>query len=114
MSDTTYTLNQSLSVTVTECPDCAVQFGAPGLFLIKRRKDKRTFYCPNGHPMSFREGEADRLRKELQQAREATEYALTRARVSREAREAEERRHRATKGALTKAKKRLTAARENG
>ena len=100
MSDTTYTLNQSLSVTVTECPDCAVQFGAPGLFLVERRKDKRTFYCPNGHPMSFREGEA--------------EYALTRARVSREAREAEERRHRATKGALTKAKKRLTAARENG
>ena len=31
------------------------------------RNNKNTFYCLNGHPQSYTESEADRLRKELAQ-----------------------------------------------
>ena len=83
------------------------------LFLVERRKDKRTFYCPNGHPMSFREGEADRLRKELDSMTQRKDDAWRQVEVERQRRLVEERRRSAAKGALTKAKNRLAAARES-
>jgi septal ring factor EnvC (AmiA/AmiB activator) len=36
----------------------------PQGYLDNRRNDKASFYCPNGHSMSYRESEADRLRRE--------------------------------------------------
>lgn len=46
------------------CTACGIRFGMPFGFLDDRRKNKSTFYCPNGHPMSYTESEADRLRRE--------------------------------------------------
>lgn len=31
-----------------------------------RRRDNKTFYCPNGHPQSYTETEADKLRKQIE------------------------------------------------
>lgn len=47
-----------------ECISCFVVFGVPRGFVDRRRKDTQTFYCPNGHSMSWKEGEADKLRRE--------------------------------------------------
>ena len=49
---------------VTTCPTCGCYFGAPAGFINSRRQDKQCFYCPNGHVMSYRESEADKLRRE--------------------------------------------------
>lgn len=48
----------------TDCPECGTFFGVPYRFLQERRKDKRLFYCPNGHSMSYKESESDKLRRE--------------------------------------------------
>jgi hypothetical protein len=67
------------SLETTTCPDCGMQFAVGPHWLNQRRGDKQTFYCPNGHTQSFRESEADRLRKQLElSARElvAKESAL--------------------------------------
>lgn len=49
---------------IQDCCDCGVRFGVPDGFTANRRKDKRAFTCPNGHSMSYKESEADRLRRE--------------------------------------------------
>lgn len=49
---------------VTKCPNCGCYFGTPDGFLGNRMEDKRDFWCPNGHVMSYRESEADKLRRE--------------------------------------------------
>ena len=47
-----------------DCVNCGCIFGVPAGFTEQRRKDKRDFYCPNGHSMSYTESEADKLRRE--------------------------------------------------
>jgi hypothetical protein len=47
-----------------DCITCGCVFGVPGGFTEQRRRDKATFYCPNGHSMSYTESEADKLRRE--------------------------------------------------
>lgn len=51
-------------LTVTRCAECGCNFGVPGDFLNCRQADKRSFYCPNGHVLSYKESEADKLRRE--------------------------------------------------
>lgn len=48
----------------TTCPSCGIYYGVPEHWLQSRREDKKDFYCPNGHVASYRESEADRLRRE--------------------------------------------------
>lgn len=46
------------------CVACGVRFGLPPGYIEDRRGDKKDFFCPNGHKMSFGENETDRLRRE--------------------------------------------------
>lgn len=48
------------------CAVCDVNFGLTQRFWKERQEDGRTFYCPNGHPVSFHDTELDRLRRENQ------------------------------------------------
>lgn len=54
----------SETIIVTRCVNCGVVYGVTDDFDAERRQDKRPFYCPNGHPMSYHESEADRLRRD--------------------------------------------------
>ncbi len=47
-----------------DCITCGVRFGLPRGFTRSLRNGKQTFYCPNGHAMSYCESEADVLRRE--------------------------------------------------
>jgi hypothetical protein len=99
---TTRTVEYHVTLTATDCPDCAVVFGVPGRFLDERRKDKRRFFCPNGHSMSYQESEADRLRKRIA----GLEGSLV---AARDQRLAAERSNTALKGQITKARRRAAA-----
>jgi hypothetical protein len=47
-----------------QCVRCGCIFGVPSGYLDGRRLDKESFYCPNGHSMSYNDSEADKLRRE--------------------------------------------------
>ncbi|MBU8834159.1 hypothetical protein KL858_32590 [Mycolicibacterium goodii] len=87
---------------------CGVSFAVENGFNERRREDHRNFYCPNGHVMGYlgkteaqKERErADRLQR-LVESREADIRFEQRRLMS------ERRAHAATKGQLTKTKKRV-------
>lgn len=47
-----------------QCINCAIHWLMPKYLDDRRRKDKESFYCPNGHPQAYIESEAERLRRE--------------------------------------------------
>ena len=50
----TYTVEaQRLDLFISDCPSCGVIFGFPVEMENRRREDHRSFYCPNGHSLSF-------------------------------------------------------------
>lgn len=65
-----------LNFYVQHCSNCGIAFAVPFQFDKSRRRDKVTFWCPNGHGMSYTQSEAERLREELQRAREAAQQEL--------------------------------------
>lgn len=97
-----------------DCIECFMKFLVPKGFSARRQQDKRSFYCPNGHSMSYRESEADRLKAQLLQQQQATRAAEERAakeeRWRREAREEArhlEKRLAAQRGVTTRLKNRV-------
>lgn len=78
---------------------CGVLFAVPEHMLDTRRADGKTFYCPNGHPLHYGSENA-RLKRELEAARDRT----ARERAMRDQAEAS---LRATKGVVTKQRKKL-------
>lgn len=55
-----------------DCINCGVRFGVPYGYTERRRQDKKSFYCPNGHSMAYTESEADRLRRERDRLKQDT------------------------------------------
>lgn len=94
---------------VTDCAQCAVVFAIPENLYDRRRADKKSFYCPNGHSMVFGENDADRERKRA----EALERRLASRNEDMRAAYADlivtKKKLAATKGQLTKTKKRAVA-----
>ena len=89
--------------TVGTCVSCGVDFAMTDDLIRARRRDGKTFWCPNGHPQSYTETDATRLKKaqqELERAR-ATQTHL------RDQRDAAERSASAYKGQVTRIKKRV-------
>lgn len=85
------------------CWVCGVWFGLPSMFIRESRADGRTFHCPNGDKLRYGAPEITRLQAQLDQAKAD-------GRWQREERERVERSLTATKGHLTRARKRAAAA----
>jgi hypothetical protein len=66
------------SFYLQNCVNCGIAFAVPASFDTERRKDAVTFYCPNGHPQSYKAGEADRLRAQLAEKERMLGYAANR------------------------------------
>jgi hypothetical protein len=97
---TTVTIRNDTTLALIECYLCGVQFGMTERMHLKRYEDGKSFYCPNGHGQTWVVSEADKLRNQLAQSRDrelATSDQL----------ESERRGHAATKGQLTKTRKRI-------
>lgn len=93
----------NITTTLIEVPcTCGVWFAIPQRMIDARREDGGTFYCPNGHKLSYGETALDKERKgagrlaaqldQEQAARRATERSLA-----------------AQKGATTRLKRRAVA-----
>lgn len=98
-----YTITHEVTLVVEECCACGTTFGMTADLQRNLRKTGREFFCPNGHPQVYTNTDAKKiegLERQLKSAREDTAWWK---------REAEEKARSlsATKGALTKTKKRL-------
>ena len=58
-----YTLTAELEIVIEECIECGAKFGMTKTLHKWKKDNKKTFFCPNGHSMSYTEGEAERLLK---------------------------------------------------
>ena len=74
-----------MSIETTTCAECGIVFGAPERYFGARREDKKSFFCPNGHSLSYRQSDLDKVRGErdraLQQVARAEEEAATARRL---------------------------------
>ena len=93
--------------TITICADCGIRFGVPESYLARRRDDGDSFYCPNGHSLSYHETNLDRERKKRERAERLIESERSNARFWKERARSEERSKTAIKGHLTRRKKEL-------
>ena len=85
------------------CGACGIPFGIPSYFEKARLNDGKSFYCPNGHYVGWgNKDEIDRLKEVIE--RERADRAYWREEYAKETAS-----HRATKGQVTKLKKRVAA-----
>jgi hypothetical protein len=105
---TTLTNVETYTIFICDHEGCGLQFALPDMFVERRRKDQKTWFCPNGHTRWFpgkteeqklRE-RADRLQRQVAAREEDLRFEQSRL-VS------ERRAHAATKGVLTKTKRRV-------
>lgn len=94
---------------VTDCASCGIVFAVPATFDRRRRDDARSFYCPNGHTLTYAESKADRLQRELDHARRRVSWRDEELAAARQLAKTNDHRARAYKGQLTKMRKRLAA-----
>jgi predicted GIY-YIG superfamily endonuclease len=104
--------NTELSIRV--CPVCGVTYAVPERLVEHRRQQGGSWYCPNGHTLSFTETEADRLRKEAKRLERKIEdekanaaWWRDRSKEAQKTADHQEARANGYKGALTKVKKRV-------
>ena len=88
------------------CPVCFIYYSGPKAMFEARRADGKSFYCPNGHSLSYRDNENDRIRQERDRLKQNAAYLEAETLRLQEAREAAERRASAMKGQVTRLKNR--------
>ena len=103
---TVITLETTLELIT--CVRCGVAFAVPADMLARRRHDHDMFYCPNGHNLSFpQQSDAEKAQAEAEKYKRLyKDEQLYSAGVLSE-RNAAQRSLSATKGELTKTKKRI-------
>lgn len=100
---------QYVDLYVIECghEGCGIVFAMPDDYDDRRRRDGKTFYCPNGHGRAYLETEEKRLRKRLDAAERRASQAEETARSQRERAAKAERSAIAYRGHLTRMKNRI-------
>jgi hypothetical protein len=88
------------TLATTDCIACGVVFGMPEDMLQARREGGGSFWCPNGHSLSYAKPEVQRLREQLDASRRNADFWRDQEKRERQS-------HAATKGILTKTKKRV-------
>jgi DNA repair exonuclease SbcCD ATPase subunit len=104
----------SLTLVEIECANCITHFAMDEALQRRCRETGRDFYCPNGHINVYRDNELARLRKEREQlkheadnARKRMTWAERLAETAAQERDQVKKAHAATKGQLTKTRKRI-------
>ncbi len=103
-----------ITFEVFHCGECGVHFALTEAFAAERRRDGRTWHCPNGHVRVFRETETERLRKQLAAAEQAKAHAERNRDNQRERAERAERSAVAQRAQTTKARNELERERAKG
>lgn len=101
------TIQRTQRFIVIDCCSCGISFCMTEDMQNRRRDDGKSFFCPNGHSQSYTESTVDRLRKEL----EAKDKLLLREKELsasyRRTKDTAMRSAAASRGAITKLKKRI-------
>src|SRR6267378_7384183 len=72
-------LYQSLNFSTIECYSCGCVFAVMADFQTNRLRDKRNFYCPNGHQQHFvGESDVDKANRLLREEQERHKRTLER------------------------------------
>ncbi len=104
-------LARGVQLEVHQCGTCGVIFGIEDTYMVERRRDHKGWKCPNGHSFVFNgPSDIELARREAQEARSRAQRAEAREDNTRALLKHEERSHAATKGHLTRGKKRAKAA----
>lgn len=107
-------MSTSIEITVKivadTCAECGVVFGLEAGYQRQRRDDHQSFYCPNGHSLSYAgKSEAERLKEDLKRRDSALAWERDRRQGEQRRADHAERRLSATKGVVTKMRKRVGA-----
>jgi chromosome segregation ATPase len=90
------------------CANCGMVFTFDGDLLEKRRRDHQTFYCPSGHHNYFPgESDLEQLERKLKEAQLEIKRAEYRAQSAQLERKEAQQQLSATRGQMTKLKKRI-------
>lgn len=104
---TTGTINIIETFNVHCCTECGVSYALTAAFEDRRRDDHKTFHCPNGHRQHYpSKNDAEKAREEAERERQRAERLQQQLRRREEDLQSERRQHSATKGQLTKTRKR--------
>ncbi|MEC4836842.1 hypothetical protein R2362_20105 [Mycobacteroides chelonae] len=102
------TLQYTEQLYVEHCCNCGMAFAMPGEFERRRREDRKNFYCPAGHGQHYTgKTEAEKQRERADRLQRQVEAREADIRFEQRRLESERRAHAATKGTLTKTKKRI-------
>jgi hypothetical protein len=104
-----YTYPVQTKLCVYECPvqGCGIVYGIPKEFRDSLYKNGGSYYCPNGHILSWHETDADRERKQRQAAEQRAKQAEAAAARQRRRADAERRSAIALRGHLTRMRNRI-------
>lgn len=105
------TLNVVQTFTIIDCCECGMSFGFTREYERERRRDHKWFYCPNGHQQHWQQkSDVEKAREDAEAQRERAERLARQVTQIGERLSTERKSHSATKGQLTKAKKRAAHA----
>jgi hypothetical protein len=101
------TLIGSLTLVEVECANCITHFAMDEALNRRCLKTGRKFYCPNGHANCYQDNELSQLREEREKLKQEAESARKQKLWAENQYQIEKQRHSATKGQLTKTRKRI-------
>ena len=96
-----HTITHEVIMIIEECANCRMLFGITRDFKDSLLTKGGSFYCPQGHGLNYGKSENDKLKSWLEQERNNTQWWKEEA-------ESKARSLSATKGVLTRTKKRLS------
>lgn len=92
---------------VSDCATCGVIFAIPRTLEARRRQDGASFYCPNGHTLSFHKTDLDRERERAELLQRRLDREETHRRAVQDQLDAERRSAAAYRGHLTRMRNRV-------
>jgi hypothetical protein len=101
------TITYTDQLQIVDCGECNIPFAIPDNLYRARRRDGKSFYCPNGHYIHWGDNENTKLKAELDQARADAAWHQGRATRARAEAEHQKRVAAGYKGALTRARRRI-------
>ena len=102
-------ISVGLKLTVLDCANCGIVFGISTELEKRLRENGTTFYCPNGHSQYFANSDLKEAKQEAESLRKALAVQEAATKRERQRRENAEHSLRATKGHVTRLRKRAQA-----
>ena len=101
------TILMEVTLIAETCCTCGIPFGMPDYHQKKLKQKGGDFYCPNGHGQHYTNPEIPELKKRLKAAEEGKQLYKQWYQAEQSDHDYTRRRLSATKGVLTKTKKRI-------